>query len=190
MKSSKLNESERRQRKAGLKVEEVPSAAGIKKVSESASKGGNTKSKGNTKANGRAAKQTVAVKRAEPVKQANSKKGGKADKAAEKALNKKKQKARKVLVSAVEDEVIDQSSKIAKTLVNGVVDGNIQTTDLVISMIEKKKDEDGSERHGGLTTADLLGSEDVWESETFEAMEDASEVGFGGREPEGSNIVR
>lgn len=64
--------------------------------------------------------------------------------------------------------------------------GDKRSTEMMLSLIQKKKNKgDGvSKRHGGLTTADLLGSEDEWESESFEAVEGKSETGMGGREPE------
>jgi hypothetical protein len=96
-----------------------------------------------------------------------------------------KEKIRKVLRKAVKKAIRDESQQIAKSLVHKAVDGDNRSTEMMFSLIEKKKKIDnGAMRHGGLTTADLLGSEDGWENETYEAMEDKSELGMGGRERE------
>jgi len=173
---SKRDQKRLREKKAGVKSVEN----GRKKNATAGNDGGAEESE--TEEGG---KSGVAEETVEPTKKETTKKGG-AKNDLENEDGEKKPKARKVLRRAVEAEVIDQSSEIARALVKGVTDGNIRTTELVISMIDKKeKDGDGSERHGGVTAADLLGSDDVWESETYEALDEKSEVGFGGREPEG-----
>lgn len=98
----------------------------------------------------------------------------------------KKLKTKKLLRQAVKEAIRDQSSQVATALLKKVVDGDKRSTEMMFSLIAKKKKACvGSSRHGGLTAADLLGSEDVWESETEEAMEGESQAGMGGREPEG-----
>jgi hypothetical protein len=78
--------------------------------------------------------------------------------------------ARKALRKAVKKKVFDESIKIAETLVDKMIEGNMRSTAVVLSMIEKKqKDDEGLTRHGGLTAADLLGSEEEWDGETENA---------------------
>jgi hypothetical protein len=98
----------------------------------------------------------------------------------------RKERAKKALRKALEDAIRRRREEIAESLVNKVIDGDERSTEMMLSLIEKKK-KDGatSSRHGGLTAADLLGSEDEWESETDEALEGQADVGIGGREPEG-----
>jgi hypothetical protein len=79
--------------------------------------------------------------------------------------------ARKALRKAVKKAVKEECDRIAKALVEQTKKGNTRSTEMMISLIEKKKDDEGSKRHGGLTAADLLGSEEEWESESAEAME-------------------
>ncbi len=99
---------------------------------------------------------------------------------------KKSKKVRKVLRQAVKEAIRAKSTEIAKALVHKVVDGDKRSTEMMFSLIEKKKKGGAlSSRHGGLTAADLLGSEEEWESETDEAVEGQSELGTGGKEPEG-----
>jgi hypothetical protein len=94
--------------------------------------------------------------------------------------------ARRALRKAVKDAVRKRKKKIAEALIDKLIDGNKDCAERVFSFIEKKKKGGAlSSRHGGLTAADLLGSEEEWESETDEAMEGQSELGMGGREPEG-----
>ena len=97
-----------------------------------------------------------------------------------------KPKARQVLRKAVKEQIKVESDEIASALVDKVMSGDKRSAEMMLSLIQKKKNKgDGaSKRHGGLTTADLLGSEDEWESESFEAVEGKSETGMGGREPE------
>jgi hypothetical protein len=98
----------------------------------------------------------------------------------------KEKKARKALRKAMKNAVREKSAQIATALVNEVINGDKRSADMMISFIEKKKKDGGtSSRHGGLTAADLLGSEEEWEGESYEAMEGQTEVSMGGREPEG-----
>jgi len=99
---------------------------------------------------------------------------GAADRAAEKEKEEKQatKGVRKALRKAVKKAVKKECEKIAQALVKETQKGNMRSTAVVLSMIEKrKKDSEGAKRHGGLTAADLLGSEEEWESETAEAME-------------------
>jgi len=91
-------------------------------------------------------------------------------------------KARKALRRAVKEKVRDESTRIAETLVKKMIEGNMESTAVVLSMIEKKKDGEGSKKHDGLTAADLLGSEEEWEEETAEAMERQGTQGLGARD--------
>jgi hypothetical protein len=101
------------------------------------------------------------------------------------AEGQKPEKAKKALRKAVKKQIRAQSDAIALALVNKVANGDKRCTEMMFSLIEKKKkDDDGAGRNGGLTTADLLGSEEQWEDETCEALENKSELGMGGREPE------
>jgi hypothetical protein len=103
----------------------------------------------------------------------------------EDADGQKPKKAMKALRKAVKDEIRARSEAIAEALVSKVANGDKRCTEMMFSLIEKKKKNDnGASRHGGLTAADLLGSEDQWESETYEAMEDKPESETGGRETE------
>jgi hypothetical protein len=120
------------------------------------------------------------------AKQDEKNRSGKGGKKGAGKGKKKKKKARKVLRKAVKKEVKDTSTLIAKAIVQQAINGDKHSADMMLSFIEKKKKDDAtSSRHGGLTAADLLGSEDEWESESFDAEEGKSEVGMGGREPEG-----
>jgi hypothetical protein len=82
----------------------------------------------------------------------------------------------------VKKAIREQSDGIAKALDNKVVEGDKRSTEIMFSLIEKKKDKDGKD--DGPSEAELLGSEEQWEDETAIAMEATSEVGKGGREPE------
>jgi hypothetical protein len=95
-----------------------------------------------------------------------------------------KKKARKALKKAVKRQVAEKSESIAKTLVNGFVDGNMRSAAIVMDLVEEKKKDGEKKKRDGLTAAELLGSEEQWESESFEAMEGKAELGVGGREPE------
>jgi len=87
-----------------------------------------------------------------------------------------KKRVRKVLRKAVKKELKQKTGKIAESLVNKVIDGNVRSTEVIFSLIEENKGDDEAEkRHGGLTAADLLGSEEEWESETAEAMENSDQ---------------
>jgi hypothetical protein len=100
----------------------------------------------------------------------------------------KGKKARKALRKAMKNAVREKSAQIATALVNEVINGDKRSADMMISFIEKKKKDGGTpNRHGGLTAADLLGSEEEWEGESYEAMEGQPEVSVGGREPEGQD---
>jgi len=112
----------------------------------------------------------------EPAKAAKPK--GTRKSAAERAAEKEEKDkqaakgARKALRKAVKKAVKEQCAMIARTLVDATQKGNMRSTAVVLSMIEKKKKGgEGAKRHGGLTAADLLGSEEEWEGETAEAME-------------------
>lgn len=102
----------------------------------------------------------------------------------EKKEGKGKKKARKALKKAVKKEVEVQSELIAKSLVKGMAEGNKFSAGLVMSFVEKKKDDGGKKKKDGPTAAELLGSEEQWGGESFEAMENKAELGMGGREPE------
>jgi hypothetical protein len=90
-----------------------------------------------------------------------------AERAAEKGEEEKQaaKGTRKTLRKAVKKVVKKECEKIARALVEETQKGNMRSTAVMLSMIEKKSDE-GSARHGGLTAADLLGSEEEWEGET------------------------
>jgi hypothetical protein len=114
------------------------------------------------------------------------KKSGKGSKNGVEKGEETKGNARKLLRKAVKDAIRSQGKEVATALLQKVVDGDKRSTEMMFSLIEKKKKGGAlSSRHGGLTAADLLGSEEEWESETDEAMEGQSELGMGGREPEG-----
>jgi len=83
----------------------------------------------------------------------------------------KKRKAKKALRKAVKQEIRSRSEEIAQSLVRQVIEGDKRSTEMMFSLIDTHKDADGPRRHGGLTAADLLGSEEEWDSETPEAME-------------------
>ena len=96
--------------------------------------------------------------------------------AAEKAAEKEEREtqaskgARKALRKAVKKVVKEECDRIAKALVDGTEKGNMRSTAVMLAMIEKKKkDDEGAMRHGGLTAADLAGSEEEWEEETGNA---------------------
>jgi len=96
---------------------------------------------------------------------------------------KKPKKVRKALRKAVKEEIRLQRKKIATALVKKVAEGDKRCTEMMFSLIEKKKKGDnGASRHGGMTTADLLGSEEQWEDESAEAMERKAEQGRDGKE--------
>ncbi len=78
---------------------------------------------------------------------------------------------RKALREAVKKAVKTRCSLIAQRLMDGIENGDVRSTAAVLSMIEKKKDEEGHSRHGGLTAADLPRSEEEWERVTAEEME-------------------
>jgi hypothetical protein len=98
--------------------------------------------------------------------------GGQEEEKSDKKSGKKKEKARKVLRKAVKDAIRSRKTAIAGALIKKVIDGDKRSTEMMFSLIEKKnKDDAGEKRHGGLTAADLLGSEKEWESETAEVIE-------------------
>ena len=102
----------------------------------------------------------------------------------EEEQKKQGKKARKALKKALKKQVEERSESIAKSLVSGLVDGNMRSAAIVLGFMEKKKKDSGKKKKDGPSLAELLGSEEQWESETFEAMEGRSELGVGGREPE------
>jgi hypothetical protein len=141
----------------------------------------------NTKKNGKKAEGTAEAIGEVNGKAASKKTGGKGSRNG-RGTDEKKPRAEKALRKAVNAEMRIEADRIAKALVEKVVKGDKLSTDMMLSLIEKKKKSgEASKRHGGLTAADLLGSEDEWESESFEAVEGKSETGMGGREPEDSD---
>jgi hypothetical protein len=89
--------------------------------------------------------------------------------AAEKAAEKEEQEkeaakgARKVLRKAVKKAVKKKCDLIAKALVEETQKGNMRSTAMMLSLMEKKEGDESAMRHGGLTAADLAGSEEEWE---------------------------
>ena len=72
------------------------------------------------------------------------KKPGKAERKATKKNNKKKRKgAKKALRHAVLREVKEKCGKIAERLVNQTQDGNMHSADMVMTLMEKRKKNDG-----------------------------------------------
>ena len=70
-----------------------------------------------------------------------------------------KPKARQVLRKAVKEQIKVESDEIASALVDKVMSGDKRSTEMMLSLIQKKKNKgDGvSKRHGGLTTAESAG---------------------------------
>jgi hypothetical protein len=150
-------------------------------------------SKTGKKAQGTAEAEATAEEACQPVSEdtdgagGEAKKGGKHDKDEEKDG---KKKFRKLLREAVKNAIRENSVEVAKSLIHKVVDGDKRSTEMMFSLIKKKKKQDvGEKRHGGLTAADLLGSEDEWESESYAAQESKAASGAGGRAPEGEAAV-
>jgi hypothetical protein len=84
------------------------------------------------------------------------------------------------LMKAADQMVAEHSEKLADLLAKDALKGKVASARLLVALSErmdearKKKSEskDRSKmRHGGLTAADLLGSEDEWESETEDWIE-------------------
>ena len=103
-----------------------------------------------------------------------------AEKAAEKAAKKEKEEkeagkgARKALRNAVKKVVKAGCEKIALRLLEETEKGNMRSTSMMLSLMEKKKDKDGE--YDGPSEAELLGSEEQWEDESALARETTSEV--------------
>ena len=93
------------------------------------------------------------------------------------------------LKKAADRVVAENSEELAKLLLKDALKGKMESARLLVTLAEKKEqlparrrrgqfwaDEItaellGEERHGGLTAADLPRSEENWENETAEAME-------------------
>jgi hypothetical protein len=82
----------------------------------------------------------------------------------------------------------ENSKELADLLLKDALKGRVASARLLVTLSErldeeKKKAREEQDRkrsrHGGLTAADLLGSEDEWESESFEFEEQA--IGTKGR---------
>jgi len=89
--------------------------------------------------------------------------------------------------------VAENSEELAKLLLKDALKGKMESARLLVTLSEKKEqlparrrrgqswaekltaepewDPTRDDRHGGLTAADLKGSEEDWENETAEAME-------------------
>ena len=79
--------------------------------------------------------------------------------------------ARRALRHAVKKVVKMKCGSLALKLMEETEMGNMRSAAMMISLMEKKQEGDGEKRHGGLTAADLLGSEQEWDGETAEAGE-------------------
>ncbi len=84
------------------------------------------------------------------------------------------------LMKAADRAVAENSAKLAGLLLEDALKGKVACARLLVALSErmdetKKKKLEAKDRskmrHGGLTAADLLGSEENWESETDDAME-------------------
>jgi hypothetical protein len=97
------------------------------------------------------------------------------------------------LKKAADRAVAENSEELAKLLLKDALKGKMESARLLVTLSEKKEqlparrrrgqswaekltaepewDPTRDDRHGGLTAADLKGSEEDWENETAEAME-------------------
>jgi hypothetical protein len=97
------------------------------------------------------------------------------------------------LKKAADRVVAENSEELAKLLLKDALKGKMESARLLVTLSEKKEqlparrrrgqswaekltaepewDPTRDDRHGGLTAADLKGSEEDWENETAEAME-------------------
>jgi hypothetical protein len=104
------------------------------------------------KNNGEAAKARVRSK-----ENAAAKEPGKAEKKAAKKNAKKERKgARKALRHAVQREVKENCGKIAEKLVSQTQSGDMRSADMVMALMEKKKDGEGDAQPDGPSLAEQL----------------------------------
>jgi hypothetical protein len=84
--------------------------------------------------------------------------------------------ARKKLRHAVKAEVKANSEKIAEKLVGKVKEGDLRGTEMVLTLMEKKKagKDAKKKKHGGLNWADLMPSEPEWDASKEEFKDQGS----------------
>jgi hypothetical protein len=96
--------------------------------------------------------------------------------------------AKNALRKALKDELNQEGArKIAKALVKRTIEGDMQSTEMLMSLVVPKKDEDGKakkKKRSGPSLAELLASEPEW---VDPEPESTAEVGMGGREPENTD---
>ena len=99
--------------------------------------------------------------------------------------------ARKVLRHAVKAAVKEKSAEIAKTLVSKVEQGDMRGTEMVLSLIDKKKqgkDEKKKKKRSGPSWAELLVSEPEWD-ESMEKAGQETGTGTQGVSPQVSELA-
>lgn len=95
--------------------------------------------------------------------------------------------AKKALRRALKAEMNKKSPEIARTLVKRTIDGDMRSTEMLMSLVVPKKDEDRKakkKKRSGPSLAELLASEPEW---VDPEPESTAEVGMGGREPENTD---
>jgi hypothetical protein len=98
--------------------------------------------------------------------------------------------ARKALRKALKDRLNDNGATlIANALVEQTAHGDVHSADMLMSLVNHKKDKDEKakkkKKKSGPSLAELLGSEPEWVDPD---PEPADEVEMGGREPEGDGL--
>jgi len=98
--------------------------------------------------------------------------------------------AKKALRRALKDKLNgDGAKRIAEALVEQTVKGDVHSADMLMTLVENKKDEDGKakkkKKRSGPTPGELLASEPEWVDEPPEATAD---VGMGTRETENAGL--
>jgi hypothetical protein len=75
--------------------------------------------------------------------------------------------AKRVLRHAVKEEVIKESALLAKTLVGKAKEGNVRSTEIMLSLIDhpKKDSRDTQKEPGGFSAENLPPSEPEWDEE-------------------------
>jgi hypothetical protein len=89
----------------------------------------------------------------------------------------------KILRDAAGKAVNENGKKIAQSLLQGALKGNVSSTKLLLSLadLEQAQGDAGKSRHGW-STAQALAAEPQWQEPVTEA---SAETTGGGREPEG-----